>query len=99
MAEREIPVRADQIRPGDRINYAGDWRPVRSAQTVTIVYAGGIRLEYEADMELTVRRTTAVLDLLPADADLVHAWEDLPEPVASYRITLTPATSEETETR
>ncbi|EFC82336.1 hypothetical protein, partial [Parafrankia sp. EUN1f] len=65
MAEREIPVRADQIRPGDRINYAGDWRPVRSAQTVTIVYAGGIRLEYEADMELTVRRTTAVLDLLP----------------------------------
>jgi hypothetical protein len=142
VAEREIPVRADQIRPGDRIWYAGVWREVRSTVTVTTVHTARVSLDYEARQELTVHRDvpapldgddlpaptldsvlgwiatrinacrwpieggypvrmqgiddgTADLDLLPADFDPEEDWENPPKPVASYRITLTPAASEE----
>ncbi|MCK9929354.1 hypothetical protein MXD62_19580 [Frankia sp. Mgl5] len=57
MPEQETTVRADQLRPGDRIEYAGAWRTVHTATTVTTLRTEeGWRLDYEADQELTVRR-------------------------------------------
>ncbi len=55
--EHERPARADQLRPGDQIEYAGAWRTVRTATTVTTLRTEeGWRLDYEADQPLTVRR-------------------------------------------
>ncbi|MEX5711889.1 hypothetical protein AB1484_27240 [Parafrankia sp. FMc6] len=49
-------VRADQLRPGDQIEYASAWRTVRRVTTVTSVTADGVLLAYEPDTELTARR-------------------------------------------
>lgn len=48
--------RADTVRPGDQIHYAGAWHTVRAVVTVTTINAGGMGLDYEPGQELAVRR-------------------------------------------